>query len=380
MNSYRLVDSDNHIDDVRVAIRPHPVIGVDAERASGFRYGQDAYLIQLIAENVAFLVDPVNLSDESISALAEEINQKEWVLHSATQDLPCLNALGFYPKSIFDTEVAAKLAGFERFGLAAIVEQILGIELKKEHSAADWSLRPLSPEMLEYAAQDVYYLLSIRDTLNATLAEMGRTEYAQQEFEHLLDFKPKPVGPNPWRRCTGIHALKKPLHLARLREMWLVRDEYARRMDIAPGRVASDRSLSYAAGEEYKSISDMRKDKQFHGRLLPRLYGELFEAYSKAPQTQMPPLREENGDVIPHHKNWHKLKPEVDASYKKVRAKISELGEETGIPIESLMSPQLIRDVLWNEIPKEDLEPYLLQRGARSWQLGFILPILRDLS
>ena len=379
MNSFELIASDNQIPELISAIDGFEVVGVDAERASGFKYGQDAYLVQLIVEQKAYLLDPTGLSTASLNELAIQLNSKEWILHSATQDLPCLSALGFYPRSLFDTEVAAKLLGFEKFGLASIVQEIEGIELKKEHSAADWSMRPLTNEMWEYAAQDVYFLLSLRNELWSRLEQAKRTEFAVEEFEHLLKFKPKDPGPNPWRRVSGIHALTKPSQLARLREMWLVRDAYAKENDIAPGRVVSDRSLSHAASKDYKSLAEMKSDKQFHGRLLPKLYNQLFEAYIAALNTEMPPLREATGETIPHHKNWQKLKPEVDARYKKLKELLAQAHEETGIPVESFMSPAVIREALWKEIQPESLEEFFRASGAREWQLGFVLPLIRDL-
>lgn len=380
MNSFKLIDDDSLITDMLDELSKSQVIGVDAERASGFKYGQDAYLVQLIADQVAYLVDPQALSTDALNQLAKVFNKAEWILHSATQDLPCLNQLGFYPAELFDTEVAAKLLGFEKFGLASLVQQIQGIELKKEHSAADWSMRPLTPEMLEYAAQDVYFLKELREQLLTQLKELERESFASEEFQHLKKFKPKEIGPDPWRRCSGIHALTKPLQLARVREMWLVRDEYARANDIAPGRVVSDRSISYAAGQEYRSLAEMKKDKQFHGRLLPKLYPQIFEAYKNASKTEMPPIREQSGDTIPHHKNWQKLKPEVDARYKKLKELLSEKTTETGIPVENLMSPSLIREALWKEIEDQQLENFFRVNGAREWQLGFVLPLFSTLS
>lgn len=174
--------------------------------------------------------------------------------------------------------------------------------------------------------------------------------------------------------------MARPLHLARLREMWLVRDEFASSNDIAPGRVVSDRSLSYAASKEYKSISEMKKDKQFHGRLLPKLYADLFNAYTQAAFSEMPPIRESNPDAIPHHKNWQKLKPEVDKKYKALKELILKTSEETSIPVESLMTPSVIREALWKEIDSDQLEQFFRDNGAREWQLGFILPLISTLS
>ena len=159
-----------------------------------------------------------------------------------------------------------------------------------------------------------------------------------------------------------------------------MRDEYARANDIAPGRVISDRSISYAAGKEYGSLAEMKKDKQFHGRLLPKLYPKIHEAYKNASNTEMPPIREHSTDTIPHHKNWQKLKPEVDARYKEVKEMLLEKATETGIPVENLMSPALIREALWREVENQKLESFFRENGAREWQLGFILPVFSNLS
>ena len=380
MNDYQLVDSDQALPEVLDDLDTFDSLGVDAERASGFKYGQDAYLVQLIGSKTAYLIDPKGLSAEAIGELAAVVNKKEWILHSATQDLPCLRELGLIPKKIFDTEVAAKLLGFERFGLAAIVSELEQFELAKEHSAADWSIRPLSSEMLEYAAQDVYFLKSITSELSNRLKEIGRMEFAEEEFRHLLNFRPKPIGDNPWRKTSGIHLLKKPIQLARLREMWLVRDAFAFEQDIAPGRVVSDKALSYAAGVEYKNLAEMKRDKQFHGRLLPKLYTRIFDAYKAAENSELPPLKEQSSDQTPHHKNWQKLKPDVDKRYKEFKTLLAELVDETGIPAEAIMSPGIIRDAFWNEVPVEKMQAYLKNSGARDWQLSLVLPLILNLS
>ena len=379
MNSYVLVRSDQALEDAITEIQTTEVLAIDAERASGFKYGQNAYLIQILANEIAFLIDPTALSEASLQRLADAINKTEWILHSATQDLPCLNELGFYPAKIFDTEVAAKLLGFEKIGLAALVLRYEEIELKKEHSAADWSQRPLTEEMLEYAAQDVYFLHEIRKKLLDELREAEKMEFAEQEFEFLLSFKPKPPLANPWRKTSGLHALTKPIQLARLREMWMVRDAYAQANDIAPGKIVSDRALTHAAATEYTSIGQMKQDKQLYGRLIGKLYSALYQAYSDASNSEPPPLREPSEQVIPHHKNWQKLKPAADARYKKLKVLLAELSEEVQIPVEVIISPSILREAIWNEVDQEKIEAFFAQKGARPWQSGLVLPLFRTL-
>ena len=137
-------------------------LALDAERASGYRYSQRAYLIQLRRAGAGTaLIDPVPLPD--LSCIQEATEGAEWILHAATQDLACLAEVGLHPSSLFDTELAGRLLGYPRVGLATLVETILGAGMKKEHSAVDWSTRPLPEPWLEYAALDVEVLLELRE-------------------------------------------------------------------------------------------------------------------------------------------------------------------------------------------------------------------------
>src|SRR3954452_18591841 len=132
-------------------------VAIDAERASGYRYSSRAYLIQLRREGAGtILVDPIGF--DSLAPLQDALAGTEWILHAATQDLPCLTEVGLTPTELFDTELAGRLLGYPRVGLATLVETLLGFRMKKEHSAADWSTRPLPVPWLEYAALDVEVL------------------------------------------------------------------------------------------------------------------------------------------------------------------------------------------------------------------------------
>ena len=148
-------------------------VAVDAERASGFRYSQRAYLVQLRRAGAGtVLIDPIPLSSD-LHELDPVLTGPEWVLHAASQDLPCLAEVGLAPTSLFDTELAGRLAGLPRVGLGPLVEQLLGLSLEKGHGAADWSRRPLPDDWLVYAALDVEVLAELRDVLAALLAEQG---------------------------------------------------------------------------------------------------------------------------------------------------------------------------------------------------------------
>ncbi|HET8867345.1 MAG TPA: ribonuclease D, partial [Agrococcus sp.] len=202
-------------------------VAVDAERANGFRYSARAYLVQLYRRGSGtVLVDPTAIDD--LSPLQEAIGDEEWIIHAASQDLPCLREVGLEPASLFDTELGARLAGFERVGLAAVTERLVGLRLRKEHGASDWSTRPIPRAWLEYAALDVEVLVDARDALAAELAEQGKQELAEQEFAYALEREPKPPAAEPWRRLSGIHTIRDRRQLAVARELWLARDELAR--------------------------------------------------------------------------------------------------------------------------------------------------------
>ncbi len=221
-------------------------VAVDAERASGYRYGQRAYLVQMRrAGSGTALIDPLPFDD--LGAVDTAIADTEWVLHAASQDLPCLDELGLRPRRLFDTELAGRLAGFERVGLGAMVERVLGYTLEKGHSAADWSTRPLPGAWLTYAALDVELLVDLRDALAEELQSQGKLAWAHEEFAALAASRPPAPRAEPWRRTSGIHRVRSARGLARVRALWEARDELARRRDLAPGRVLPDSAIVAAA-------------------------------------------------------------------------------------------------------------------------------------
>ncbi|WP_233517835.1 HRDC domain-containing protein [Geodermatophilus marinus] len=357
-------------------------VAVDAERASGYRYGQRAYLVQLRRAGAGTgLVDPVPLPD--LSVLQAAIADAEWVLHAANQDLPCLAEVGLVPTRIFDTELAARLAGLPRVGLGAVVESLLGYSLQKGHSAADWSTRPLPQEWLVYAALDVEVLVELRDALAALLEEQGKTEWARQEFAAVVAAGPPAPRVDPWRRTSGVHGLRNRRQLGMLRALWQARDELARRRDVAPGRVLPDAAMVSAVQADPRDEAALLELPVFRGRANRRLVGTWFGALARGralPEAELPP-HSRPGDGPPPVNRWADRDPAAATRLQKARAALAALSEQHAVPVENILSPDLVRRLMW--APPEVRDPdavaaVLRAGGAREWQVALTLDALSD--
>lgn len=350
----------------------HGPVAVDAERASGYRYSQRAYLIQVFRRGAgAFLFDPITIGD--FRELQDAIVDEEWLFHAASQDLPCLREVGLVPTRIFDTELGARIAGFPRVGLGAVVEQLLGITLAKAHSAADWSTRPLPQSWLVYASLDVELLPDLRDALAATLDEAGKTQIAQQEFHAVLNRAPKPPKAEPWRRLSGKHALRGQRALAIARSLWEARDAFAQETDIAPGRTIPDAAIVAAAAAAPETRKDLSAVKAFTGRASRSELDRWWAAVEAGRTTEdLPKLRGRGEPTLPPPRAWADRNPEADRRYKAARAAVAARAEELDIPLENLLTPDTLRTVAWE--PPADVSPAgvgaaLAALDARDWQV-----------
>jgi ribonuclease D len=354
----------------RIAAGTGP-IAVDAERASGFRYSQRAYLIQVFRREAGtFLFDPPAIG--RFDELDAAIHDDEWVLHAATQDLTCLREVGLDPATIFDTELAARLLGMPRVGLGTVVEELLGIHLAKEHSAADWSTRPLPEPWLNYAALDVELLPDLRDAIAGLLQETGKEEIARQEFADELTRELTVVRSEPWRRLSGIHSIRGLRNLAVARELWLSRDALARELDTAPGRLVPDASLTAAAKAMPESKRALAGLREFTGRASRSELDRWWAAIEKGRTTDDLPVLRGNGDSLPPPRAWADRNPEADARLKAARAALTTLSEERSIPLENLLTPETLRRIAWTppaEISAGTIGEALRAHGARPWQI-----------
>ncbi|WP_083295335.1 HRDC domain-containing protein [Curtobacterium sp. BH-2-1-1] len=367
-----IASREEYLDAVAAIAAGHGSVAVDAERASGYRYSQRAYLIQVFRRGAgAFLFDPIPIGD--FSELQEAIVDEEWLFHAASQDLPCLQEVGLVPTRIFDTELGARIAGFPRVGLGAVVEQLLGITLAKAHSAADWSTRPLPQSWLVYAALDVELLPDLRDALAAKLDEAGKTRIAEEEFAAVLTRAPKPPKAEPWRRLSGMHALRGSRALAIARSLWTARDAYAREADIAPGRTIPDSAIVAAAAANPASKGELSGVKAFTGRASRSELDRWWAAVDEGRTTEdLPRLRGTGEATLPPPRAWADRNPAADRRYKAARAAVVQRAEELDLPVENLLTPDTLRTVSWEPptpIATETVGAVLAAHDARPWQV-----------
>ena len=365
---------------------------VDAERASGFRYSNRAYLIQIRRAGAGtMLIDPVSHGADPLTALrpvAEVLAGDEWILHSADQDLPCLAEVGMRPAALYDTELAGRLAGFDRVNLATMAERLLGLGLAKGHGAADWSKRPLPTEWLNYAALDVELLIPLRAAISDVLAEQGKTAWAAEEFDYLRTFKAGDAAGElapaarreRWRRTSGIHRVRNRRGLAAVRELWTARDRIAQRRDIAPRRVLPDSAIIDAAIADPKTVDDLVALPVFGGRNQRRSADVWFAALEAARQSQDPPDEAEPPNGPPPPARWSRRKPEAAARLEAARSALAEVSQRVGVPTENLVSPDLVRRLCWDwkgaPDPVEAVEEFLCAGHARAWQRELVDPVL----
>lgn len=360
---------------------------VDAERASGYRYSSRAYLIQIKRTNGGLhLIDPIPFGpgDIHFQKLNDLWSGEEVILHASTQDLPCLRELGLNPTRLFDTELAGRLVGLPRVGLGALVESLLDIGLAKEHSAQDWSIRPLPEDWLNYAALDVELLIELRNEIEKHLIEKKKLEWAQEEFAAILAAAPAAKRVDPWRRTSGMHKVKKRQQLAVVKSLWEARDDLAAHLDISPGRVLSDLAISTIAlaSESAPLTSKKELEKVLRPIGLRARWFENTPRWLKAIESALslseddcPPTRTKS-EALPPIKMWRDRFPEKFIPLSHARHEMSLKAAELELPVENLLTPELLRQVCWRLPAPEDIPGLLRELGARPWQIDLATPVL----
>jgi ribonuclease D len=368
----------------------HGPFAVDAERASGFRYSARAYLIQVKRNSGGLhLIDPIPFGPghELFAQLNSLMNTDEVILHASTQDLPCLRELGINPIKLFDTELAGRIAGLPRVGLGPLLESLMGVTLAKEHSAADWSARPLPQDWLTYAALDVELLVELRDRMYELLETSKKLDWALEEFAAILKAPPAPPRVDPWRRTSGMHKIKRREQLAVIKELWHARDKVASEQDISPGKLLNDSAiveLAIAPAVTKKEFEKALRPLGLRARWLENLplWLSSISVAVSLPEDQWPAMRT-NADTLPPIKLWRDKFPEKFAPLSHARAAIEIIAQDNHIPVENLISPEYVRRVCWKPptgatetLSIHTVEQALTELGARQWQIALVAPAL----
>lgn len=381
LGTHRVIDTrDGYLAATRLLAAGTGPIGIDAERASGFTYSQRAYLIQVYRRDAGtFLFDPPQIGD--FSELNDALADQVWILHAASQDLACLREVGIDPQRIFDTELGARLLGLPRVGLGTVVEELLSIHLKKEHSAANWSTRPLPEPWLVYAALDVELLPDLYDRMVEMFTEARKTGIAEQEFRAVLAKEAKPARAEPWRRLSGVHALRGVRNLAVARELWTARDDHARDIDVSPGRLIPDAAIIAAAKLNPATRQALSTLREFTGRAsrsqLDRWWAAIQAAQSSTELPQLKPV----SDTLPPPRAWAERNPEADVRYRFARLALAEVGDALSIPLENLLTPDYLRRVAWTPPEPTDATSIALalaELGARQWQIDATAQVIAE--
>jgi ribonuclease D len=277
-------------------------IALDTEGASFHRFLDRIYLLQISTRDRNAIIDPLPIG--SPSKLGDLLQSKgvEVVFHDADYDLRLLHQdYGWHVTNIFDTRIASQLLGIKSFGLAALLEQFFDVKLDKKHQRADWSMRPLTPDMLEYAAQDTRYLLQLKDHMTGELERRGRLHWAQEEFARLEGTRwEAEESMEGFLRLKGARDLSRR-ELAILREVANWRDTVAAQLDRATFRVMGNEALFELARRPPRSVSELSAIKGMPKGMIERAGGDIVAAVRRgmeAPEAELP--------KFPRGQRWNK--------------------------------------------------------------------------
>ena len=374
----KLINTDQGLEELLSQLKNYIApIALDAERASGFRYGQRAYLLQVaIRDSMIYLIDPIaEYAPEVWEEFLKAMSSSTWIIHAASQDLPCLTELKIQPTKILDTELAARLLGLPRVALGTLCEHYLQIRLAKEHSAVDWSERPLPEDWLTYAALDVDVLFDLWDKIDNDLEAKNKVGIASEEFNYLLNLAPKAQKIDRWRSMTGLHEVKDQRDLTVAKHLWAAREELAQEKDIAPSRLIPDASIVSVVKSRPKSRSELASLKSFTGRASRTFIDTWWKALEDGNTTKNLVEVRPKAIGIPNHRNWPQKFPKAHARLLASKELIVQISNEQEVPQENLLNPEALRGICFEPpevLTLESVTDSLKNRFVRDWQIGLL--------
>lgn len=358
------------------SLAPVSRVAVDIEADSLYHYFEKVCLIQFSTDRDTFVLDPLAVKD--LSALGPIMADPgiEKVFHAAGYDLFSLRRdYNFAFKNLFDTHIAAQLLGHEQLGLDALLEKLLGIAHSKRRQRDDWSRRPLSSEQLEYAAMDTHHLLSLRDRLEEQICDKGRQDWLAEEFASLAnaEIPEREFDPRGFSLIKGSRDLS-PQQLVVLRALYLLRDRYAREMDVPPFKVMNNSILLDLAHSPPPSPRGLFQRRGISFRVARRFGGEIFRTIERARGEDLSVL------AMPARNPGKPLSREAKARLEQLKrwrkARAEELQLHVGVIFPGTMLEALAAS------PPTDLKALEAVAGMRRWRAREfgpeILRILRD--
>lgn len=388
------------------ATPPGTIVFADVERASSYRYGERAFLIQLVVDGVSpMLIDP-EATGQDLGELAAALSSRPMCLHACRADLPSLLALDIHPPRLHDTEIAAKVLSTTGFSLSWLVESYLGVHLAKEFSRADWSRRPLPSTWLDYALGDVLYMpellamlvedtetvpIEVPDYYPESLASESRAEWYRESMRQMESWEPAPAPDEPWRKLSRLSSLRTPREYARARALWETREELAFRNDIAVHRIVRDRAIIEAARVDARSFDAFERIDGFTRSEVDKVIPAFAAAVKDAdaiPPKKLPAKRAVNDETPdrPSHRQWKVKAPGANALLSQARDALSELSDIAQIEMQTLLPSAKLREWVWAAAgtqtrsrrvdPVEVIETSLSAAGAAPCQIRLVTPAL----
>lgn len=280
--AYTLITTTDALAKLMDTVRKEPILALDTEASSFHRYKERICLVQLSTRERTWLIDPLAIADMAPLGKALADPAVEWVIHDADYDLRMLKKMyGFRAANVFDTMVSVELLNEPELGLAANLKKHFGVELNKKFQKADWSKRPLSADMLAYAAMDTTHLIAFRDILKRELDTKGRWAWAQEEFAALVDIPFAAVEEEPgFLRIKGAKALK-PRQLAVLRELHAWREGLAEKLDRAPFMVLGNDVMIEASKEPPVDLQAFARMRGVGESIVQRSGNAIMKAIAK---------------------------------------------------------------------------------------------------
>lgn len=394
---YEVVDSPAGFNRTAAALAAgRGPFAVDTERASAYRYDDRAFLVQIHRRGSGtFLIAPEGQREVVGEVFSPVVNGQDWIIHAAGEDLAALSLLGLRPARVFDTELAARLAGFDRPNLGAMVEHFTGVKLEKGHGREDWSTAPLPQDWLEYAALDVIYLNDLAEALAEVLDAAEMLPAAEQEFAHLLRARGQ-VPPKTWRDLKGLSSVRTPAGLQLARELWLERDRRARDADTPPSSVLQSRVIVDIARHRPASPGELARLKGFPARrrgATAQWYSHIERALEQ-PRNTWPRPAARDEFTPPTKLNWERNYPQSWEALTQARSLIAGAAGNLGLRPEDLLAPAVLRREVWASCL--EAEPHapagaawpvatpgthttaarLRELGARPWQVEIVAPLV----